>query len=74
MYLLNASTRQLEYFIGSEIPRYAILSHMWGENEVSMQDLTKPEAHLKEGYVKILHTCTQVLADGLNYAWVDTCK
>lgn len=73
MHLLNARTRRLEYFIGSNIPKYAILSHTWGKDEVSMQDLASPDVHLREGYTKIAYTCDQALADGLDYAWVDTC-
>lgn len=74
MHLLNIHTRRLEYFLGSRIPPYAILSHTWGKNEVTMQDLNSPGVHLKEGYDKIVYTCGQALADGFHYAWIDTCK
>lgn len=74
MHLLNARTRRLEYFIGSSIPPYAILSHTWGKDEVSMQDLANPAVYEKEGYTKIAYTCNQAVRDNLDYAWVDTCK
>ncbi|KAK3707245.1 hypothetical protein LTR37_012246, partial [Vermiconidia calcicola] len=74
MHLLNARTRKLEYFIGSSIPRYAILSHTWGEEEVSMQDLiNNRNVERREGYGKIHFTCEQAVVDGLDYVWVDTC-
>ncbi|KAK3710220.1 hypothetical protein LTR37_010441 [Vermiconidia calcicola] len=89
MHLLNARTRKLEYFIGSpeptyhalsrtgsigSLPDYAILSHTWRKEEVSMQDVNNdPKVDSKEGYRKILFTCEQALADGIDYAWVDTC-
>lgn len=74
MHLLNAHNRSLEHFLDADIPKYAILSHTWGKDEVSMQDLAKPDVHLKEGYRKIVCTCDQALRDGLDYAWIDTCK
>lgn len=76
MHLINCSTRQLEEFIGSNIPRYAILSHTWGEGEVSYADMKNDHAasRLKEGYRKIDFTCEQALLNGLDYAWVDTCS
>lgn len=76
MYLLNARTRELAYFVGSAIPRYAILSHTWGEEEVTFKDLTEPltqSVEKKLGYAKIVHTCDQALLEDLEYAWVDTC-
>jgi hypothetical protein len=74
MHLLNTRTRKLEYFVGTQMPNYAILSHTWGSDEVSMHDLIHDSAaNLKKGYVKINHMCEQALIDGLEYAWVDTC-
>lgn len=40
MRLINCSTLQLKELFGSNIPRYAILSHMWGDEEVSFADFT----------------------------------
>ncbi|KAF1849254.1 HET-domain-containing protein [Cucurbitaria berberidis CBS 394.84] len=75
MRLINCTTLQLEEFCGSNIPAYAILSHTWGTDEVSLGDFTLDQAaaRTKEGYRKIAFTCQQALQDGLNYAWVDTC-
>jgi len=38
MRLINTRTLKLEEFIGQQIPQYAILSHTWGDEEVSYQD------------------------------------
>lgn len=76
MYLLDARTLELRYFVGKRVPRYAVLSHTWGEEEVSFKDLTEgpiDTAKKKQGYVKIMHTGQQALSVGLRYAWVDTC-
>ncbi|KAK2775654.1 het domain-containing protein [Colletotrichum kahawae] len=39
MRLINVDTLELEEFFDDSIPRYAILSHTWGQEEVSFQDL-----------------------------------
>ena len=73
MRLINCVTLQLEEFIGEKIPQYAILSHTWGNEEVSFADFTLNQSIAKEGYGKITLTCKHALEDGLGYAWVDTC-
>ncbi|KAF2681715.1 HET-domain-containing protein, partial [Lentithecium fluviatile CBS 122367] len=81
MRLINASSIRLETFNDeSKIPPYAILSHTWGNSEVTFQDLSslvtsKRRSHVlsSTGYYKIVKTCEQALSEGLAYAWVDTC-
>ncbi|KAH8807235.1 heterokaryon incompatibility protein-domain-containing protein [Xylogone sp. PMI_703] len=73
MRLLNANTLALETFFDKEIPPYAILSHTWGNDEVTFQDIASAEVSSKAGYQKIKYTCEQALRDGLRYAWDDTC-
>ncbi|KAI4909904.1 uncharacterized protein J4E92_010520 [Alternaria infectoria] len=73
MRLINCSTLQLEEFFGANIPRYAILSHTWGDEEVSFADFTSGQPMVGSGYQKILFTCQQAIEDGIDYAWIDTC-
>jgi hypothetical protein len=73
MRLLNSKTRELEEFPDNAIPKYAILSHTWGEDEVSFQDRQQGLAYVKAGYTKIKFSCAQAVQDGLDYVWVDTC-
>ena len=76
MWLINATTLQLEYFIGPEVaPGYAILSHTWSDGEVTFQEFQDLDtAKLKPGFAKIRKTCDLAREqDGLQYAWVDTC-
>lgn len=73
MRLINSSTLELEEFYGDAIPPYAILSHRWLDDEVSLQDLQSDRATSKAGYAKIEQCCAQALRDGLTHAWVDTC-
>jgi hypothetical protein len=79
MWLINTSTLSLELYYGDEIPSYAILSHTWGDGEMSFQEFTQAaetkndRITSKAGYRKIAATCDRALMDGYCYAWVDTC-
>ena len=55
-------------------PSYAILSHTWGDDEVTFKDTVNLEkAKQKAGFKKIRFLCEQACEDGLQYAWIDTC-
>lgn len=57
-----------------DLPSYAILSHTWGQGEVTLQDLDNLKvAVLEKNFAKIEHTCHQAQQNGIDYAWVDTC-
>ena len=74
MRLLNTSTLQLESFFGRETPLYAILSHTWGDEEVTLQDMAHPaEAENKAGFAKMRGCCNKAAEDGYEYVWIDTC-
>lgn len=76
MRLINVETLQLESFYTHwTMPRYAILSHTWGEDEVLFRDMQPATEATKQklGWKKIAHVCTQAKEDYLDYAWVDTC-
>ncbi|KAG7291049.1 hypothetical protein NEMBOFW57_001059 [Staphylotrichum longicolle] len=72
MRLLNTTTLELKQFF-SNIPPYAILSHTWGEEEVSYQEIDQPGRDRKKGFAKILGCCRQAVMDELQWAWIDTC-
>ncbi len=73
MRLIDTRTLELKFFIAEPEP-YAILSHTWGEDEVTFQDFLDPKKRsTQRGFEKIRLTCEQALKDGLHYAWVDTC-
>ncbi|KUJ10710.1 HET-domain-containing protein, partial [Mollisia scopiformis] len=57
----------------ANIEPYAVLSHTWGHDEVTFQDMMLPNVLSKEGYSKITETCRLALAEDLNYVWIDTC-
>ncbi|KAH8679766.1 beta transducin-like protein HET-E2C*40 [Tricladium varicosporioides] len=62
-------------FVGDNIPKYAILSHTWGEDieEVTFEDLKNGTGKSKAGYKKIQFCGEQAGRDGIRYFWVDTC-
>ncbi|KAI1099806.1 HET-domain-containing protein [Jackrogersella minutella] len=75
MWLINCQSLDLEEFV-QDVPAYAILSHTWGEKEVTFYDMRnqdKASRKAKEGYRKIQTTCRVALEHDLGYAWVDTC-
>jgi len=75
MWLLDTNTCELHYFLHAEkAPPYAILSHTWGDEEVSFKDMDDmAKARAKQGWSKTASTCQQAQDDNLNWAWVDTC-
>jgi hypothetical protein len=73
MRLINTKTLRLREFIGQP-PPYAILSHTWGRNEVSIHDFHDVGRRRRQrGFAKIQKACLQARRDALEYAWVDTC-
>ena len=77
MRLLYTTTIKLSSFDDDDsIPHYAILSHTWGNAEISFHDLLNyPESKLNEseGYQKIRSCCALAAAKGHDYVWIDTC-
>lgn len=73
MRLLNTRTLELQQFNAETVPEYAILSHTWEDEEVTLQELHTLAARRKRGYKKISDFCDEALAGGLEWAWVDTC-
>ncbi|KAL1846163.1 hypothetical protein Daus18300_014339 [Diaporthe australafricana] len=63
----------LKEFPHNKSPPYAILSHTWGEEEVTFQDVLKGGAENKLGYRKIRFCGEQAARDDWQYFWVDTC-
>lgn len=79
MRLLNARSLELEEFFEEYAPRYAILSHTWGKEEVLFKDIEqegdeqKEKYRQKEGFRKIEGCAERAIRNGLNYIWADTC-
>ncbi|KAK3680606.1 hypothetical protein B0T22DRAFT_440989 [Podospora appendiculata] len=68
MWLLNVDTLELHEFVGSQVPAYAILSHVWGAEEVSFSEMRKAKhraaAQQKAGFAKIEGCSARAREDG----------
>ncbi|TGO07942.1 hypothetical protein BTUL_0235g00050 [Botrytis tulipae] len=75
MRLINTTTYEFSEFYGENVPKYAILSHTWENDEVTFQEwaFSPRHAEKKAGYAKIEATCKLATEIGLMYVWVDTC-
>ena len=72
MRLLHTEKIELREFGPREVPNYAILSHTWEEEEVTLQDIKTNEAMELKGYKKVREACAVAAAD-FEYIWIDTC-
>ncbi|OIW22737.1 HET-domain-containing protein [Coniochaeta ligniaria NRRL 30616] len=75
MRLINVKTLELESFDRYNTP-YAILSHRWGPEEVTYEDMRagpSDTARRKQGFAKIQGACDTASGLGYDYVWVDTC-
>ena len=86
MRLLDARKLELVDVRDDDIPHYAILSHTWGDDEVTLQEMRRMESKIpqalnkqkqqiadKRGFAKIKSAAAMAVRRGLNYLWVDTC-
>ncbi|KAI4159054.1 MAG: hypothetical protein LQ342_006900 [Letrouitia transgressa] len=73
MRLIHTETLELAEFFDSQIPEYAILSHRWGEKEVSYKEFRKGAAPEGPGLTKIHKFCALAAERGHKWAWIDTC-
>lgn len=68
MWLINTHTLELHEFIDHKsAPPYAILSHCWGQDEVSFKDYRKGRKCTGPGYQKIVDACRRTAVG----EWVD---
>ncbi|KAF2724132.1 HET-domain-containing protein [Polychaeton citri CBS 116435] len=73
MRLLDTTSYDFESFTDTEVPKYAILSHRWGSEEVSYQDMQQDTYKDKLGFAKIKDCCAMAKSRGIGWAWIDTC-
>ncbi len=73
MRLINVHTLRLEEFHGKP-PSYAILSHRWRDEELSLQDFSNEIKRVKmAGFPKIRNACIEARGESIDYVWIDTC-
>lgn len=76
MRLINAKSLKIEEFGPRNLPKYAILSHTWGDYEPTLAEwrsvVTRRWKSSKPGFAKIFATCKQACRDNLSHVWIDT--
>ena len=73
MRLLNTELHTFKEFSDSDIPKYAILSHRWGDEEITFQDFRKGKNRDSQSYAKVKRYCALAKGRGSTWVWVDTC-
>lgn len=85
MRLISTKYLQVVSIREDAIPPYAILSHTWGENEVTLQEmqdfgakwLSSPNRmkipKSKQGLQKVLDAAKVAALEGCDWIWIDTC-
>ena len=73
MRLIQTTHYGLLEFVESKIPPYAILSHTWGDHEVTFQHYDPSVVENSNDYGKIKACCKIAREHGYEYVSVDTC-
>ena len=73
MRLLHTKNLRVQQFVPNDVPKYAILSHTWGKEEVTLQDIEAPTFTAMKGFSKLQGCCERADKDGYQWVWVDTC-
>ena len=73
MWLLDTRTLELHDFIGEKIPRYAILSYTWDDEEISFQDVRMKGPAAIPRFHKIRRCCELAHSQYYYHVWIDTC-
>lgn len=75
MRLLNTETYLLLDHSVGQVPPFAILSHRWGDDEVSYRDYVKRRVTQGNGFQKIIGFCdfAKSQPEAHQWVWVDSC-
>ncbi|KAF2033157.1 HET-domain-containing protein [Setomelanomma holmii] len=75
MRLIDTETLEIKEVLDSDVPPYIILSHTWGDAEVTFPDMEsgREAAKAKAGYAKIVNLCRLAKARDYQYVWMDSC-
>lgn len=72
MRLINVHTCKFEQFFGGDdIPQYAVLSHTWGDEEVTFDEFHKDLRHVQKklGFKKIQYCIAEARKWRMDYCW-----
>ena len=68
------NTLRFGEFFSSKVPKYCILSHRWGEDEVTYEDVKQQKINVaSKGYHKLYGACRLAKTLGYEWIWADMC-
>ncbi|KAL8658327.1 MAG: hypothetical protein Q9202_007585 [Teloschistes flavicans] len=73
MYLLHTTELRLYRVVDHRDHAYGILSHTWGEEEVTFDDIQRQHRHSLKGFLKVQKACELAASDGCHFIWIDSC-
>ncbi|CAK7240419.1 MAG: hypothetical protein STHCBS139747_001858 [Sporothrix thermara] len=73
MRLIDTSTLKLVEHYPPDIPPYAILSHTWGDSEITFQEYQAGPRKSRAGYAKIMNMVRLACKLKHKFVWIDTC-
>lgn len=73
MRLIHSKDIVLKEFFDERVPGYAILSHTWGDHELSLQVFNSDHAQQHRGWQKVRDACQLAQSHRLDWVWIDTC-
>jgi len=74
MRLIDVTDFSLIEVYDAQANPYAILSHTWGDGEVTFQDMANLEtAKERNAWSKVEQTCALARSQNIPFAWIDTC-
>lgn len=72
MRLINTASLELEDFWDDRaVPKYAILSHTWGDQEVGFHDMLNRKPYDDKRWYKIYSACKRAAEIPLQWLWID---
>lgn len=63
MWLLHATELRLQQFSPDDVPKYAILSHRWEQEEAAFQNMKKGTFRQLKGFSKLQGCCERAGGD-----------
>ena len=73
MRLINTESLKFKEFFDDKIPKYAISSHRWIEEEISYKIYKRSKQKNGSSFDKILGLCDLAKQRSLEWVWIDTC-
>ncbi|KAK3400743.1 heterokaryon incompatibility protein-domain-containing protein [Sordaria brevicollis] len=81
MRLLSTKDFTFHEFPEDAVPSYAILSHTWDGDEVTLQDMQRPNAKAvlqsrslpNQSWKKVQDACSMAYLKGFQHIWIDNC-